>query len=77
MGASPGSFQDFTDLLAAQLPVELDAGLLWLAFPFAVQLAFLAYLDTMLTSLVVHKLTAEETRASKEPPWLRALPPAP
>jgi SulP family sulfate permease len=34
--------------------------------PFALQLAFLAYLDTLLTSLVVDKMSNETTKQSKE-----------
>lgn len=66
LSASIDSVQDIVDLVASQVPTNLDTALLWLALPFAVQLAFLAYLDTMLTSLVVDKLTHEETKADKE-----------
>lgn len=60
------SWGDITALVAAQWPQQVSAQLLWLAFPFALQLGLLAYLDTMLTSLVVDKMTKETTKANKE-----------
>jgi len=66
LSASINSFQDITNLVASQIPQDFSSTILWLAFPFALQLTFLAYLDTLLTSLVVDKLTHEKTKANKE-----------
>ncbi len=66
LSASLKSVSDVTDLVAAQWPANWSSEVLRFAFPFALQLAFLAYLDTMLTSLVVDKMTGEETRPNKE-----------
>ncbi|MFP6583677.1 MAG: SulP family inorganic anion transporter, partial [Candidatus Hydrogenedentota bacterium] len=60
---SPG---DFSDLVAAHWPTNWSSEVLRFAFPFALQLAFLAYLDTLLTSLVVDKMTGESTKPNKE-----------
>lgn len=66
LNATLESWSDLTNLVAAQIPDYFDYGLIWLVLPFALELAFLAYLDTMLTSLVVDKLTGEKTRPDKE-----------
>lgn len=60
------SVGDLNALVAAQWPTQWSGEVLWFAFPFALQLAFLAYLDTLLTSLVVDKMTGEETKRNKE-----------
>lgn len=60
---SPG---DLSDLIAAQWPTNWSSEVFRFAFPFALQLAFLAYLDTLLTSLVVDKMTGESTKPNKE-----------
>ncbi len=60
---------EFLDLLLAYLPrgdLLLDGGLLWLALPLAAQLCMLAYLDSLLTSLVVDRLTGERTAHDRE-----------
>ncbi len=54
------------DMVAAHLPTQWSAQMILLAIPFALQLAMLGYLDTLLTSLVVDKLNNEETRKDKE-----------
>ena len=41
-------------------PTDWSIGLIWLATPFALQLAMLCYLDTLLTSLVVDKKMTEK-----------------
>ncbi len=72
LGASIESFVDLKTLVAAQLPTEFSPGLIMLALPFAIQLALLAYLDTLLTSLVVDRKVqimdrnAEITRPNQE-----------
>lgn len=60
------SITDFTNLVATQFPTEWSGRALRLALPFALQLAMLAYLDTLLTSLVVDKLSGEHTRQDRE-----------
>lgn len=54
------------DLLVAQWPRDWSPALLLKALPFACELAILCYLDTLLTSLVVDKMTGEKTRQDKE-----------
>jgi SulP family sulfate permease len=54
------------DLFTAQWPRDWSASLLLLALPFALELALLCYLDTLLTSLVVDRLTGEQSRQDKE-----------
>ncbi len=57
---------DFADLIKSQVPTEWTMPILTLAFPFALQLAMLCYLDSLLTSLVVDKMSGEKTRQDKE-----------
>jgi SulP family sulfate permease len=72
LGASLSSVADVTAMFSAHLPTHLPTGLIWPAFQFALQLAMLAYLDTLLTSLVVDKKvqlmfnSKETTAQSKE-----------
>ena len=64
-----GGFSDFgslADLVVAQWPREWSGPLVLLALPFAFELALLCYLDTLLTSLVVDRLTGEKSRQDKE-----------
>ena len=72
LGASISSVQDLTTMVAHHFPTEWSLSLLLLALPFALQLMMLAYLDTLLTSLVVdrkyqlmHQISAA-TRPNKE-----------
>ncbi len=64
--ASIDSVSGFTNMVAAQWPTNWSIDILWLAFPFALQLAVLGYLDTLLTSRVVDRMVGETTRANKE-----------
>lgn len=60
------SVADFADILQRNVPRDLGA-LPWaLVLRFAAQLAMLCYLDTLLTSLVVDKLTGEKTHRERE-----------
>lgn len=64
-----GGFSDlagFVDLVSAQIPDRWSVSILLAAFPFALQLALLCYLDTLLTSLVIDKMGGERTRQNKE-----------
>ncbi len=60
------SLVGFTDLVKSQIPNQWSLPVLAQAFPFALQLALLCYLDTLLTSLVVDKMSGEKTRQNKE-----------
>ncbi len=53
-------------LIAAQIPADVTMSILLTALPFALQLALLCYLDTLLTSLVIDKMSGEATRREKE-----------
>lgn len=53
------SLDDLTALAASQIPNSFQPSVLWLALPFALELTFLAYLDTLLTSLVIDKKVEE------------------
>jgi len=57
---------DFTALVRSQWPEAWTTSLLAAAFPFALQLALLCYLDTLLTSLIIDKMVGERTRQDKE-----------
>ena len=63
---SLGSWHDATALLQNQLPTSFSLAMLAKAFPFALQLAMLCYLDTLLTSLVVDRMGGETTRQDRE-----------
>lgn len=60
------SFGDFMSFVAAQFPTDWSRQVVWLALPFALQLAVLCYLDTLLTSLVIDKITHTRTRQNQE-----------
>ncbi|MCI5060635.1 MAG: SulP family inorganic anion transporter [Alphaproteobacteria bacterium] len=60
------SFSDFVTLVSNQIPNRISADILLLAAPFALQLAALCYIDTLLTSLIVDKIRSSKTRRNKE-----------
>ncbi len=60
------SFASIKEIVSAQIPTTWSMDLIILALPFALQLAALGYLDTLLTSLVVDKLMNETTMRNKE-----------
>lgn len=64
LGATISSIDDVVSLVAAQFPTSAmwTSEIVWLAFPFALQLGVLCYLDTLLTSLVVDKLIQERDK---------------
>jgi SulP family sulfate permease len=66
LSSSFGSLADFGNMMKSQIPTDWSFDILSLAAPFALQLAFLAYLDTLLTSLVVDKMANEKTLQNKE-----------
>ena len=49
------SISAWAGVIQQNVPTDWSAHLIWLAIPFALQLAMLCYLDTLLTSLVVDK----------------------
>lgn len=57
---------DVGALLRSQWPSSWSGALLIAAFPFALQLAILCYLDTLLTSLIIDRMVGERTRQDKE-----------
>lgn len=64
-----GSLHSWAEALAlvqSQLPTHWSFSVLLIAAPFALQLAVLGYLDTLLTSLVIDKMTHEKTKQNKE-----------
>ncbi|GAB4165911.1 MAG: hypothetical protein Tsb0017_22580 [Geothermobacteraceae bacterium] len=60
------SLSGFIGMVKAQFPGDLSGAALIAALPLALQLALLGYLDTLLTSLVVDKMSGEKTRQNKE-----------
>ena len=66
LGATLKSFSDMTSLVASQLPVDLNMNIILPTLFFGGQLALLAYLDSLLTSRVMDKITGEPTHQSKE-----------
>jgi SulP family sulfate permease len=60
------SIAGFFQLLRAQVPDHLSLAIFLTALPFALQLALLCYLDTLLTSLVIDKISGERTKRDKE-----------
>ncbi|MDQ3072494.1 MAG: SulP family inorganic anion transporter, partial [Bacteroidota bacterium] len=68
LGTSVSSFGDFLDLAKSYFPTSqlFTLELMKTAIPFALQLALLAYLDSLLTSLVIDKMTHERTKQNKE-----------
>ena len=55
LGEAIESLMDLQNRVISQLPTQWSFALILLAVPFVVQLAMLAYLDTLLTSLVVDR----------------------
>ncbi|WKZ74329.1 MAG: SulP family inorganic anion transporter [Vicingaceae bacterium] len=69
LGESYNSFREYIKVVYYDLPVDsaiFTSEHLFLAFPLALQLCLLAYLDSLLTSLVIDKMTKEKTKPNKE-----------
>lgn len=66
LGGDANGSRTFFNLLRQQWPTTWTLEVLLKAFPFAVQLAILCYLDTLLTALVIDKMSGEETRRDRE-----------
>jgi len=60
------TLQGFTGMIGEQFPTHWSSGLVIAALPFALQLALLCYLDTLLTSLVVDRMSNENTTRDRE-----------
>jgi len=60
------SMGDFTAFVKSQIPTTFNFDIFMLALPFALQLAALCYIDTLLTSLIIDKMRGEKTRQNKE-----------
>jgi sulfate permease, SulP family len=60
------SWPELHHLVLMQFPTDWSLPVLVIALPFALQLAVLCYLDTLLTSLVVDRMTGEPTRRNQE-----------
>jgi len=60
------TWSDLTQLVASQVPRDWSLSIIAVALPFALQLTLLGYLDTLMTSLVIDKMTGEKTLPNKE-----------
>ncbi len=66
LASSLKSFGDVATLLSTQFPTEWSPKIFFAVLPFALQLAILGYLDSLMTALVIDKMTKEKTRNNKE-----------
>jgi len=69
LGSSVSSIDEFIALVTSYFPTDsalFTWELLSQAIPFALQLCLLAYLDSLLTALVVDKMTKEKSKYNKE-----------
>lgn len=67
LGSATGSISEFASVIVSYWPAEIfTAEFIVMALPFALQLALLSYLDSLLTALVVDKMTHEKSNLNKE-----------
>ena len=68
LGASVSSINDFVQIIANYFPSSkiLTQEFLLMALPYALQLTLLAYLDSLLTALVIDRMTKEKSHLNKE-----------
>jgi SulP family sulfate permease len=68
LGATIGSVGEFASLVAAYFPSAaiFQIEYLKMALPFALQLTLLAYLDSLLTALVIDRMTGEKSQLNRE-----------
>jgi sulfate permease, SulP family len=69
LGQSYGSLREFIGIVIYDLPLNKEIfrlDMMKAAFPLALQLSLLAYLDSLLTSLVIDKMVGEKTETNKE-----------
>ncbi len=60
------NLSEFTGYIAQQIPTQMTFKIFMLALPFAIKLAALCYIDTLLTSLIIDKMRGTKTRQNKE-----------
>lgn len=67
LGNTIGSMSEFGAMLANYFPSEiLQQHYIVMAIPFALQLTLLAYLDSLLTALILDRMTKERSNYNKE-----------
>ena len=67
LGNTIGSVSEFGAMLANYFPSEiLQRQYIMMALPFALQLTLLAYLDSLLTALILDRMTREKSNLNKE-----------
>jgi SulP family sulfate permease len=67
LGNTIGSFSAFGSMLVNYFPAEiLQPHYIMMALPLALQLTLLAYLDSLLTALVIDRMTREKSKLNKE-----------
>lgn len=68
LGATIGSFSDFVALITGYFPSSsiLTVEYLKMALPLALQLTLLAYLDSLLTALIIDRMTKEKSKLNRE-----------
>lgn len=69
LGETYSNFSDYLNIVVKHLPFNsemLNLDILMSAVPLALQLCLLSYLDSLLTSLVIDKMTKEKTKPNKE-----------
>lgn len=67
LGATAATFGEFWATIANYFPSEiLRPRYVFMALPFALELALLAYLDSLLTALVIDRMTKEKSNLNKE-----------
>jgi SulP family sulfate permease len=66
-GNTIGSFSEFAAMVANYFPTKiLQQQYLMMALPLALQLTLLAYLDSLLTALIIDRMTHEKSNLNKE-----------
>src|SRR5688572_1155932 len=68
LGATVGSVSEFASIIAAYFPSAaiLQREYIMMAIPLALQLTLLAYLDSLLTALIIDRMTGEKSKLNKE-----------
>jgi carbonic anhydrase len=67
LGTESATLSGFLDTMRSYFPSEiLQMQYISMAFPFALQLTVLAYLDSLLTALVIDRITRERSNLNKE-----------
>jgi sulfate permease, SulP family len=67
LGNTINSFSEFKNMVLGYFPTDIfSVEHILIALPFSLQLALLAYLDSLLTALVMDKMTHEKSNLNKE-----------